>query len=66
MEINPSDIKSHLQTISIDEDDGYEANNASYALDQVRRMFRNTPYEELFDKAIQVCDIVATFVEEQG
>lgn len=48
------------------EDLGYEANNATRALEEVRRLFYGTPMEALLTEVMEACDVVASLAEERA
>jgi hypothetical protein len=61
-------LRAHLNAQSENlegEDIGYEASNATRALEEVRRLFYGTPMEVLFTKVMGVCDVVAALAEER-
>jgi hypothetical protein len=59
-------LTAHLFTILDDlaERDAREAANATWALLQVRRIFRGTPYEAQITEVMVLCDTVTSFIEE--
>ena len=66
--INADAVKAHLkatcsESSDLSEDTTYEANNASRALVEVRRLFYGTPLEDLISEMIGVCDTVTNFAE---
>lgn len=70
MAIDTKALEAHLNSIKdMSEDDGYEASNGSQALEQVRRMFYGTPFEQVLTDAIVICDTVterAKEIEDEG
>ena len=65
--VDHNSLKVHLQSIDdMSEDDGYEASNGSQALEQVRRMFYGTPFEQVLTDAIVICDAVHDRAKEIG
>jgi hypothetical protein len=57
-------VKSHLKAVladdDIDDETGYEAHNASQALEEIRGLFRGTPIENALTEIINLCDTVAS------
>jgi hypothetical protein len=62
-------LNAHLETVdddNLDEDDGYEACNASQGLETVRKSFYGTPFEQALTDAIIICDALAERVKKIG